>query len=90
MTNYCISAIVTGKVQGVFYRDSARQKAEALGVTGWVKNNDDGAVELHACGDEENVRALLDWLWEGPSAAQVNDVIFQVIDEEKHDKFNII
>lgn len=88
--NYCISAVVSGKVQGVFYRDSARQKAQSLGITGWIKNTADGTVELHACGDEENIKAFVDWLWEGPSVAQVTDVIWQGIEEKKYEGFRII
>lgn len=90
MKNYCISAVVSGKVQGVFYRDSARQKAASLGIVGWIKNNPDGTVELHACGNDENIKALVDWLWEGPTAAQVTDVIWQEIEEKKYDGFTIL
>ena len=59
MTNKCINAIISGKVQGVFYREGTRQKAESLNITGWVKNNNDDTVELVACGSEENINNLI-------------------------------
>ncbi|OGT42883.1 MAG: hypothetical protein A3F13_01430 [Gammaproteobacteria bacterium RIFCSPHIGHO2_12_FULL_40_19] len=90
MEKCCISAIISGKVQGVFYRDTTRRKAQSLSITGWVKNNVDGTVELHACGDAENIKTFVDWLWEGPSVAEVDDVIWQEIGEEKYDRFSIL
>jgi acylphosphatase len=69
-----VRAIVTGRVQGVAYRASTVFEARALGVTGWVRNRPDGAVELEAQGDEEGVAALLAWCAHGPPAARVNGV----------------
>jgi acylphosphatase len=66
--------LVAGRVQGVFYRASTRARAEALGVTGHARNLPDGRVEVLACGPEEAVRALCDWLWHGPPAASVSSV----------------
>ncbi len=65
---------VSGRVQGVFYRASARKRAEALGVTGHARNLPDGRVEVLACGEERAVRALRDWLEVGPPAARVEKV----------------
>jgi acylphosphatase len=64
-------AIVTGRVQGVFYRDSCQQMARRLGVRGSVRNRHDGAVEVVAEGDRDAVNALLAWCGEGPPRAQV-------------------
>ena len=89
MTNKCINAIISGKVQGVFYREGTRQKAESLNITGWVKNNNDDTVELVACGSEENINNLIAWLWQGPPRAEVTDVNWHEIPEEKHDNFVI-
>ena len=71
---------VSGKVQGVFFRDSARSKAEELGVAGWAENLPDGRVELVAEGPSDAVKAMVDWSRTGPESASVRDV--QVEDEE--------
>ena len=65
---------VTGHVQGVFFRDSTRRKAEALGLSGWVKNAPDGIVEAVFEGPSENVRELVAWCEQGPPGASVEDV----------------
>jgi len=84
-----IQAIITGKVQGVFYREGTRQKAESLDITGWVKNNKDGAVELHASGTADNIKLLIEWLWQGPPRAQVTHVDWQEIPAEKNNEFTV-
>jgi acylphosphatase len=66
--------LVAGRVQGVFYRASTRQRAIELGVTGHARNLADGRVEVLACGDPIAVAALCDWLWQGSPASQVNSV----------------
>ncbi len=63
--------LVEGRVQGVYYRAHARQKAERLGVTGWVRNLPDGAVELVVEGNEPAVRAMLEWCRRGSPRAVV-------------------
>ena len=65
---------VSGRVQGVFYRASTRQKAVELGCTGYARNLSDGRVEVLAVGAPPAVHSLIDWLWRGPPAAQVKDV----------------
>jgi len=70
---------VTGQVQGVFYRASTCRKAQKLGLAGWVRNLPDGGVELVACGATDDVKALEKWLWKGPSAASVHDVVVEEI-----------
>ena len=66
--------LVAGRVQGVFYRASTRQRAIELGVTGHARNLADGRVEVLACGDSIAVAALCDWLWQGSPASQVVSV----------------
>ncbi len=72
--------VVHGGVQGVFFRDSARDEAEREGVAGWVANRDDGAVEAVFEGDPQAVERLVDWCRSGPSSANVESV---EVDEEE-------
>ena len=65
---------VSGRVQGVFFRDSAREKAEGLGLSGWVKNTPDGRVEALFEGPSEKVREMVEWCERGPSQASVDRV----------------
>jgi acylphosphatase len=65
---------VSGSVQGVFFRDSARQQAEQLGLAGWVKNLPDGRVEALLEGPPGKVREMLRWCEAGPPHATVEDV----------------
>jgi acylphosphatase len=65
---------VSGQVQGVFFRDSSRDKAEQLGLNGWVRNLPDGRVEALFEGPSEKVREMVRWCKEGPSHAEVEDV----------------
>ena len=65
---------VSGHVQGVFFRASTQQLARRLGVTGWVRNTADGAVEILACGTAEQLQTLDAWLWHGPPSARVSKV----------------
>jgi acylphosphatase len=71
---------ITGRVQGVFFRDSCQQMARRLGVSGWVRNCADGSVEVAAEGAREAVGALAAWCRDGPPRAAVVDV--QLTDEE--------
>lgn len=66
-----ISILVTGKVQGVFFRQSTRQKAKELGITGSVKNKKDGTVYIIATGTAEQLAELSTWCKQGPSKAKV-------------------
>jgi acylphosphatase len=65
---------VSGRVQGVFYRASTRERAEQLGCRGYARNLADGRVEVLAVGEPAAVDALIEWLWRGPPAANVQDV----------------
>ena len=66
--------LISGRVQGVFFRASTRQKAEQLGVNGWVRNTSDGRVEAFFEGDEKKVNKLIEWCRHGPNLAEVKDV----------------
>lgn len=64
--------VVTGRVQGVFFRDSTRSEARRLGVAGWVTNRPDGGVEAVLEGEPGDVEALVAWLRHGPDRARVD------------------
>jgi acylphosphatase len=69
-----IHLIVKGRVQGVFFRASAQREAKQHGLTGWVKNRPDGAVEMIVEGEEDDVKDFLAWAQHGPSTARVDKV----------------
>lgn len=69
---------IEGRVQGVWFRESMRQAAERLGVTGWVRNRADGAVEAVVQGTDPAVDALLAWSRDGPPLARVDRVVTRV------------
>ncbi len=80
-----ICCIVKGRVQGVFFRATTRRKATELGLHGCVSNLPDGSVEVIAWGEPRSLQALETWLWQGPPAAQVNEVQCTQLDREVHD-----
>jgi acylphosphatase len=69
-----IHAVVHGRVQGVFFRKTTCQQANALGLSGWVRNLANGAVETEFQGEGETVARMLDWLAQGPSRSNVTRV----------------
>ncbi len=69
-----IHCLVSGYVQGVFFRASANERARELGVTGWARNLADGRVEVLAAGEGDAVDAFRDWLDRGPASARVDHV----------------
>lgn len=69
-----VHVIVTGRVQGVFFRARTRTVAESLNLTGWVRNLSDGSVEAVFEGKEEDIRSMVDWCRKGPAFAVVEDV----------------
>ena len=71
---------ITGRVQGVFFRDSCRREAQTRGVAGWVTNRPDGSVEAVFEGAAEAVEELISWCRRGPTSARVDEV--EVTDEQ--------
>lgn len=71
----CIHFRVQGNVQGVFFRASSAALARQLGLSGWVRNTENGEVELLACGAAPALKTLQEWLWQGPANARVTDVM---------------
>jgi DNA ligase D-like protein (predicted 3'-phosphoesterase) len=84
-----IRALVSGKVQGVWFRDTTVQRARELALMGWVRNGDDGAVQVHAEGPERAVEELVAFLREGPPLAQVTDVSVEHVAVEGHEQFAV-
>jgi acylphosphatase len=86
----CLKIIVTGKVQGVFFRDSLRAEALRIGLTGYARNRADGRVEIIACGDEEAVYELVRFARRGTLISKVDKVVLsEVPTTEKYEDFDI-
>ena len=66
--------VARGRVQGVWFRESTRQRAAQLGIAGWVRNNPDGSVEAELEGRAEDVEVLVSWFAHGPPQARVDAV----------------
>jgi acylphosphatase len=74
--------LIKGRVQGVYYRASARKAAEALCLTGWVRNTLEGHVEAVASGDDRSLEEFADWCREGPPEAIVSSVEINLLPEQ--------
>ena len=81
---------ISGKVQGVFYRATAKDMAERHGLTGWVKNTSDGDVEVLVSGTTEQLEKFIDWCWKGPLGARVIHVEVTDREEEGFRDFRIV
>jgi len=81
--------IISGRVQGVFYRATAKQIADQLGLKGWVRNLKSGEVEAFVCGEESGIKLFIEWAWRGPDMAIVE--MLEIFDEKEVDmeKFQI-
>ncbi|MFH1426609.1 MAG: acylphosphatase [Candidatus Kerfeldbacteria bacterium] len=80
---------VIGRVQGVFFRMSAKEQCELLGLTGWARNEPDGSVMIRAEGEEAQLDKLVAWCTEGPSHAYVDDVQVTEGDVQGFETFEI-
>ncbi|MDQ2930817.1 MAG: acylphosphatase [Gemmatimonadota bacterium] len=74
---------VTGRVQGVGFREFTRTIAQRLGIAGWVRNRDDGAIELAAAGNPSQIETLLAAVRRGPSGGNVQEVRTLPVDEKE-------
>jgi acylphosphatase len=79
--------LVSGRVQGVFFRASTRSEAQRLGLAGSASNLVDGRVEVIASGSDDALTALERWLWQGPPSARVEDVKREAIADRELDGF---
>lgn len=84
-----VRCLVAGRVQGVFFRVSARERALQLGLTGYVRNRPDGQVEVVACGGKAAVEDLQAWLWQGPPYAQISAVSCEACEAPASEGFRI-
>jgi acylphosphatase len=80
---------ITGRVQGVFFRQSAVDRARELGVSGWVRNCPDGSVEARLSGTAEAVEAMTQWLRQGPPSARVERIDVEDVGPETGDRFTV-
>ena len=81
--------VIHGRVQGVFFRDSMRNEAQQLSITGWVRNRSDGTVEASVQGEPAAVDAIVRWAHRGPQHAQVSRVDIAP-DEGNYTRFEVI
>ena len=90
MSERCLRAVVSGRVQGVWFRESTRQRAEELGLRGYVRNLPDGRVEAVFAGEGAAVAAALDSLRDGPPMARVEQLeIEEPYADEGHQGFRV-
>ncbi|HET8701647.1 MAG TPA: acylphosphatase [Nitrococcus sp.] len=85
----CIRCYVSGRVQGVFYRASTRERAVRLGLRGYARNLPDGRVEVVACGESVALDSLIAWLREGPPQARVAKLEIESITDPNTQGFDM-
>jgi acylphosphatase len=85
-----VHLIIKGRVQGVFFRATAKDMADEMGVRGWVKNTEEGDVEIVASGTEEQLQKFMDWCKLGPRKAIVTDVVLTAMPDEDFNNFIVI
>ena len=85
-----VNIVVSGKVQGVWFRAATQKQAEKLGVTGWVRNLATGAVEIHAQGTSSAIEELIHWSHKGSTFAKVKQVqVTELSETEPFSSFEI-
>jgi len=82
--------LIKGKVQGVFYRATAKEVGTAICIKGWIKNTSDGHVEACISGKAESIDAFIAWCWKGPKDAEVIAIEIQESDHQSFSRFEII
>jgi len=81
---------IIGKVQGVFYRATAKERADEMGIKGWVKNKDEGNVEAVSSGTKEQIEQFVEWCKKGPKRAIVTEVQVTKLEYRSFPDFKII
>lgn len=85
-----VHLLISGKVQGVFFRETSRKVAEKLNIKGWIKNTPDEKVEALITGEENDVKTFIKWCKLGPERAEVKEVIVLKQEEFFFEKFEVI
>ncbi len=85
-----VHLLIKGKVQGVYYRVSAKGVAEQLSLTGWIRNTKEGDVEAVVTGNEDQVKEFIEWCKKGPRRAEVEKVIVTERPDEQFFGFTIV
>ncbi len=80
---------VHGRVQGVFYRQTAMEKAQQLGITGFARNEPDGTVYIEAEGEENTLSRFLEWCWIGSPSARIDNVETEEAEPQQYKRFTI-
>lgn len=84
---FAMRCSISGRVQGVWFRASAKEVADKLGITGWARNLENGDVEVLACGTPEKLDSFHSWLQQGPPLAKVKSVLREEIPWETCEGF---
>lgn len=85
-----VHLLISGKVQGVFFRETSRKLAEQLNIKGWIKNTADDKVEVLITGEESDVNDFVNWCKKGPERAEVEHVRISKQEEMYFEKFEVI
>jgi len=85
-----IRLTIKGKVQGVFYRATAKDVADLIGIKGWVRNLPDNNVEIIATASEETLQKFINWCKQGPQKAKVEDIIIEELELQEFNNFKVI
>jgi len=85
-----IRLTIKGKVQGVFFRATAKDIADELGIKGWARNLPDRNVEIMATAPEDSLQKFIDWFRQGPTKARVEEVAIEELDLQQFNDFRII
>ncbi|HEY0749697.1 MAG TPA: acylphosphatase [Chitinophagaceae bacterium] len=80
-----VHLVIKGEVQGVFYRATAKEVAEDLQITGWIRNSRNGDVEAMVSGNEINIKQFIEWCRKGPRKAIVEEVFVKETDNVEND-----
>ncbi len=89
MNTQALHILVRGRVQGVFFRASAQEKANEENISGWVRNHPNGTVEIHAEGSEQALARFVEWCRLGPPAAKVTDLDIEPVSVAGSTSFSI-
>ena len=87
--NVCYKVLISGIVQGVYFRSSAQQQAIDYSLSGYARNLADGNVEVLLCGEQGNIDNMLDWLTHGPEQAEVKSIDYEKVALQEHNFFSI-